>query len=75
MSEYAFSVSVRTQIHLGTDRMLPEIRPLAHVVLGVGVLCAAAAVVLPLVWGPPALKRPTAGRSKAIAAETVGGAA
>ncbi|MFE7226272.1 hypothetical protein ACFU7D_15885 [Nocardioides sp. NPDC057577] len=50
MAAATFATWVRTQIHFGADRLLPEIRPLPYVVLGIGVLCALAAVLLPLVW-------------------------
>ncbi|MGH3350419.1 MAG: ArnT family glycosyltransferase [Nocardioides sp.] len=52
MAVNTFSVSMRAQIRLGTDMMLPEIRPVPYVVLGIGATCALVAVVLPLVWRP-----------------------
>ena len=52
MAINTFAVSVRAQIRLGTDMLLPQIRPVAYVVLGIGLICAFLAVVLPLVWRP-----------------------
>ncbi|WP_328530615.1 phospholipid carrier-dependent glycosyltransferase [Nocardioides sp. NBC_00368] len=65
MAAATFVVWMRTQIHLGLDRMLPEIRPLPYMALGIGALCAIAGVSLPLLWRPAALERPSSVRSAA----------
>ncbi|MGY0385417.1 ArnT family glycosyltransferase [Nocardioides sp. WG-D5] len=54
MAAATFAVSVRTQIRVGADVMLPELRLVPYVVLVAGGLCALAAVALPLVWRPRA---------------------
>jgi len=54
MAAATFAVWVRTQINLGADLMLPELRLVPYVILVAGGLCALAAVALPLVWRPRA---------------------
>ncbi|MET8523139.1 hypothetical protein [Nocardioides sp. NPDC004968] len=81
MATATFAVWVRTQIRLGVDLMLPEMRPVPYLVLGVGAICAVAAVVLPLLWRPraesaePLDVRIVEPRRSGSTRETVGGPA
>ncbi|TQL68529.1 hypothetical protein FB381_2419 [Nocardioides albertanoniae] len=84
MAINTFAVAMTAQLRRGTDTLLPEIRPVAYVILGVGVLCALTAVVLPLVWRPrggrperpvPEVVRIVEPRRSGGSRETVGGPA
>ncbi|HEY9393557.1 MAG TPA: hypothetical protein VIP58_05445, partial [Nocardioides sp.] len=81
MAAATFAVWVRTQIRVGADLMLPEIRPVPYVVLGVGAICAVAAVALPMLWRPraemaePVDVRVLEPRRSESTRETVGGPA
>jgi hypothetical protein len=81
MASATFAVWARTQIRVGADLMLPELRLVPYVILVAGGLCALAAVVLPLLWRPraelaePEDVRIVEPRRSGSTRETVGGPA